>query len=176
MTGLNGRATSVVSEAEAERERSVLVISLFLGPWVLASQLAGGAYRIVCGGQGFALGSVFGNSNFVWFAGFWLVMASLLAWRTQEPRARLAFAILAIQQAIIAASLMFHAPVSRWLIGALSLAFAGLLTASGASIQPKWRVIVPAMFVAMFVFRWVTLYYADGLIGRHSVFRSGPFC
>lgn len=172
---LMGRATSIVNETErAQRERSVLVICLFLGPWFLASLVAGGVYRVVCGGQRFVLRGFFNNDIFE--VGFWLVVASLLAWRIREPCARLAFAILAIQQVILASASIVNTPVSPWLIGSMSVAFGVLVTASGASTQPRWRMIVPALFAAMFIFRWVTLYFADGLIGRHSVFRTGPFC
>jgi hypothetical protein len=164
-----------VNEAErAEREQAVRKVGLYLGPMVLASLVAGGIYRSLCGGQQFALGGVFG-SNDIFNVGFALV-ASLLAWSIREPRARLAFAILAVQLAVLPSGSILPEPVSPLLIGSLSVAFAILVTSSGASTQPKWRVIVPAVFAAMFVFRWVTLYYADGIIGRQSVFRAGPFC
>lgn len=164
-----------MNEAQrAEREQSVRLIGLFLGPMVLGSLIGGGIYRSVCAGQHFAFGGVFG-SNDIFSLGFGLV-AVLLAWRIREPRARLAFAILAIQQAVLVSASISHTPISPLLIGCLSVAFAVLVTSSGASTQPKWRLIVPLVFVAMFFLRWVTLYYADGIIGRQSVFRPGPFC
>lgn len=141
---------------------------------ILASLVGESGYRIVCREQRFAIGSVFGSNILGW--GFGLVVAPLLAYRIREPRARLAFAILAIQQVMLASASIVHAPVSPLLIGGLSVASAVLVTAAGALTQPKWPVIVPAVFAAMFVLRWVSLYYADGFIGRHSVFRSGPFC
>jgi len=164
-----------VNEAErAEREQSVRMIGLFFGPMVLGSLVAGGIYRSVCGGQRFALGGVFGSNSFL-SLGFVLV-ATLLASRIREPRARFAYAILVVQQAVLVAGSVFDAPVSPLLTGSLSVAFSILVTSSGASTQPKWRMIVPAVFAAMFVLRWVTMYHADGIIGRQSVLRPGPFC
>jgi hypothetical protein len=103
-------------------------------------------------------------------------MASLLAWSLRETRVRLAFAILAVQQATLAYGLFFGTSISGWLSGGLSVASAILLIWSASATVPSWPLVAPAVFAAMFLFRWVTLYYADGIIGRHSVFRSGPFC
>ncbi len=149
------------------------MIGLYLGPVVLGSLVADGIYRSVCGGQRFALGGVFSSHLFQVLFG---LMAAALAWSMRELRARLAFGILTFQQAVVASGWMFGAPVDPLLIGSLSVAFAVLVTMSGASMQPKWRLIVPAVFAAMFVVRWLTIYYADGIMGRHSVFRPGPFC
>jgi hypothetical protein len=165
-----------VNETErAERERSAQMICIFLGPIILASLAAGGSYRVVCRGRTFTLDGVFGSDD-LFSAGFWIVASSLLAWMIRERRARLAFAILALQQVMLVLARLFDAPVSPWLLGSLSVAVAVLATASGASAQPKWRVVIPLVFAVMFLLRWITLYYADGFFGRHSVFRPGPFC
>ena len=159
---------------EAERERQARMIGLYLGPMVLASVLAGGIYRSVCSGRPFMLGSVFGDNSAVSI--MFALGASLLAWKLRDRWGKLAFAVLAVQQVMLASGTVAQIPGGAVLIGSLSIAFAILVTLSGVPTQTKWRVIVPAVFIAMFIFRWVTVYYADGIIGRHSVFRSGPFC
>src|SRR5262245_3513118 len=131
---------------------------------VLGSLIAGGIYRSVCGGRRFVLGGVFGSNDFL-SLGFVLV-ATLLAWRIREPRARFAYAILVVQQAVLASGSVFQTPVSPLLIGSLSVVFSILVTSSGASTQPRWRMIVPAVFAAMFVLRWMTMSHADVCIGR----------
>jgi len=158
----------------AERELSFRKTGVYLGPMILGSLVAGSAYRTVCGGRYFVLDGVF-DRNVIWNVGF-AVLASMFAWSLREPRARLAFTVFAVQQAALSYGSILGAPINAWLSGVLSVTFAVLLTSSSISIQPKWRVVVPAVFAAMFLFRWITLYYADSIIGGHSVFRSSPLC
>jgi hypothetical protein len=158
----------------AERELSVREMGVYFGPMILGSMAAGSVYRTVCGGRSFVLVG-FMDRNFIWNVGFGL-LATMLAWGLREPRARLAFAVFAVQQAALSFGSILGAPINPWLSGVLSVTFAVLLTLSSVATQPKWRVVAPAVFTAMFLFRWITLYYADSIIGGHSVFRSSPFC
>jgi hypothetical protein len=147
---------------------------LYLGPVILGSVVANSVYRVACEARSFTI--VSGEQPSVLNLPF-LVLSVFLAWRVPEPVGRLAFVVMAVQQALLSYAAISTAAPNRVVVGALWVVFAALITASGARFGRKQRVVIAStVFVAMFLFSWGARYYADVVLGRRSVLRPSPIC
>jgi hypothetical protein len=107
-----------------------------------------------------------------------LIAAAFLMWRVRERIVRLAFGALFVEQAILAYADLSATTPNSFLVGIPLIAFALFMGAAGASqVRPRRvAMIASAAFVAMFLLSWGARYYADVVIGRHSIVRSSPIC
>jgi hypothetical protein len=159
---------------ELEREAAFRRVALYIGPLLLGDLAARSMYRVICEGRTVAL--VSGPQHVLW-SSLWIVMLLLVSWRLRDPLARIATGLWGIQHALIIYGSMSDVTISRTVIGTLTIGVGVLLTLSGARWgTPRWSLIVPGMFVGMFVFSWTTRHYSDVLMGRDSIFRASPFC
>jgi hypothetical protein len=100
-----------------------------------------------------------------------------LAWRMKDPLGRLAMLVWAVHHGISAYASISGFRLSSVAMTASITTFAALLTASGARDGTTRRfVLAGGAFVAMLLFSFGARYYADVLLGSHSVVSSGPIC
>jgi hypothetical protein len=159
----------------SERFDELKQIGLYFGPAILGSVVANGMYQVACRGRSFtvASGMLFGPLPLiVLFA----IGSALLAWHEREPFGRLAWLTVAARQGYLAYAAAVGVVPNRVIAGTLLVAFAVLLTVSGARNTPRWFLVAGKAFVVVFMFVWAAQYYANGLAGTRSVVRSSPIC
>jgi len=147
---------------------------LYIGPLLLGSIAGHSLYRVVCEGSSFTLisGSL---ETLVWNVPLF-VGSAYVAWWLREPVGRFAFVALGLRQALVIWAAV-RSPANRMLIACLGVAFGVLFTISGSLChRPRRIVTASALFVAMFLFAWITGGYGERLIGRDSVFRPQWIC
>ena len=158
---------------EIDKLEQIRRAGLYFGPVILAAFLANALYEMECHATRFSLGP--GVVQPVLIAPF-LVFSLFLAWRFKEPLGRAALVMFALQEAIFGYAALFRTAPNGLVLGSLLIAFLTLFTASGARGAPPRRLaLASCVFVAAFLFSWSLHYYANGVMGRHSVL-SGPMC
>jgi hypothetical protein len=146
---------------------------LYLGPVILGSVVGNGLYGVACGSRSFVAGT---SAQPLALTFAFVIGAVILAWRFKEPLARVAMLIFAVHHGLLTYASISGAGLNSVTMTVLIAVFAALLTASGARDGTARRfVIAGSGFVAMVVFSFGARYYADVLLGNHSVL-SGPIC
>ena len=162
-------------DAEIDKADEIRKAGLYVGPLILGSIMANGVYHLICEGTSFSINS--GTIESVFWNVPFLVGAAYLAWRLREPFGRIAVVVVGIQQALLIWAEVGRVSADRMVVGALGLAFGVLFTLSGLRYRQRQSILKACgVFVAMFVFSWVTRNYADSLIGRDSVLRPTLIC
>jgi hypothetical protein len=100
------------------------------------------------------------------------IAGALIAWQIREPLGRSAWAVFALHHGLQA----LMAPLATQMSGLWSLCltvlFAVLVTGSGArSASRRTLALTAAIFVIVVVAVFAARYYADELLGNHSVIR-----
>ncbi len=131
-------------------------------------------YGAACGSRSFVVG-MSAQPLALTFA--FVIGGVILAWRFNESLGRVAMLVFAVHQGILAYASISGTRLNSVAMTMLITAFAALLTASGARDGTARRfVMAGSAFVAMVVFSFGARYYADVLLGNHSVVSSGPIC
>ena len=140
---------------------------VYLGPVILASVVGNAVYGFVFATTVINVGGMSLPID-VMFA----IVGTALAWSMSEQLGRIGWAVFALHYGIQALLLPFEGRMSSlWSLGLITL-FAGLVTASGArDASRRTLLLAGGIFVATCVAVFVSRYYADELLGKHSLIR-----
>ena len=149
----------------AEKVEDVRRVGIYLGPVILASVVGNAVYGAVFGTTVVNLGGMplFMNLMFA-------LAGAFIAWRIKDTLGRIAWAVFAMHHGIQTLMALWGTRIgSLWSVGLISL-FAVLVTGSGArSASQRTLLIAGGIFVVGIVAVLAARYYADELLGNHSV-------
>ena len=142
-------------------------VGIYLGPVILASVVGNGVYGAVFGRSAVNLGGMplFMNLMFA-------LAGAFIAWRMKDTLGRIAWAVFAMHHGIQTLMALWGTRIaSLWSVGLISL-FAVFANGSGArSASHRTLLIAGGIFVVGIVAVFAARYYADELLGNHSVIR-----
>ncbi len=141
---------------------------VYLGPVILASVVGNAVY-----GFAFATTAINVGEMSLPIDVIIAIVGAATAWRMTEQLGRMGWAVFALHHGIQALLVLFDGRMSSlWSAGLITL-FAGLITASGArDASRRMLLLAGGVFVAACVAAFGARYYADELLGKHSVIQS----
>lgn len=151
----------------AEKAEDVRRIGIYLGPVILASILGNAVYGAVFRTTAINVGGMplFMNLMFA-------VVGAVIAWRMTDRLGRTAWAVFSLLHGIQVLAALWATRISNpWSLAFVGL-FAVLVTGSGARNASRRAVLIAVgIFVLATVAVFGARYYADALLGNHSVIR-----
>ena len=150
-----------------DKVEDVRQIGIYVGPVILASVVGNAIYGVVFATTAINLGGMPFFMNLI-FA----IAGGAIVWRMTEPFGRIAWAVFLIHYGIQALLAVVGTQMgSLWSLGLITL-FASLVTASGARDASRRTLFLAVwIFVVAVVAVVGARYYADELLGNHSVIR-----
>ena len=149
-------------------------MGLYVGPLFLALMLGRSIYEVACDRWRFAL--VRSREDAV-TAVIFIVVGVLVASVARAPLTKAGWLFLATLHAIILLGPWAGYLPDRWLLNALVVTFAALITLGGVRGAARYALVLAGCgFIAALAFSYASRYYADVLLERQSVLRSGPLC
>jgi hypothetical protein len=158
----------------AEKAERLRRLGLYAGPTFLALMLGRAIYEVACDRWRFALVR---SRESIESAAFFIVIGLLLAWVARAPLSRLGWLALGALHVIVLFGPWAGYLPDRWMLNALYVAFAALITLGGVRGATRGAVALAACaFIAVLAFSYVSRHYVDVLLERHSVLRASPLC
>jgi hypothetical protein len=150
-----------------EKVEAVRQVGIYFGPVILASVIGNAIYGLAFNTRAINIGGMPLFINVMFF-----IAGALLAWQMREPLGRIAWAVFALHHGLQALMAPLGARMgslgSLW----LTVLFAILVTGSGArTASRRTLVLAAAISVLVVVAVFAARYYADELLGNHSVIR-----
>ena len=151
----------------AEKADDVRKIGIYLGPVILASIVGNAVYGVVFRTTAINIGGMPLFMN-VMLA----VVGAVIAWRMTDMLGRTAWAVFTLYNGIQILSASWGTRIgSLWSLGLIGV-FAVLATVSGARrASPRAVLIAGTIFLGATIAVFGARYFADGLLGNHSVMR-----
>jgi O-antigen ligase len=150
-----------------EKVEAVRLVGIYLGPVILGSVIGNAIYGFAFNTRAINIEGVPVFIDVLFF-----IAGALIAWQMREPLGRSAWAVFALHHGLQA----LMAPLATRMRGLWSLCltvlFAVLVTGSGArSASRRTLALAAAISVIVVVAAFGARYYADELLGNHSVIR-----
>jgi hypothetical protein len=151
----------------AQKAENVRRVGVYVGPAILASVVANAAYGLLFGTTTINIGGLPFFMNVV-FA----VMGGVIAWGMTDRLGRIGWMVFALHHGIQALAAFWRFRIGGgWSLGLITL-FALLATGSGARNASRRTLFVAgSVFVVASIAVFCARYYADELLGNHSVIR-----
>ena len=151
----------------AEKAEDVRRIGIYLGPVILASIVGNTLYGVVFHTTAINIGGtpLFMNLMFA-------VFGAVIAWRMTDTLGRVAWGVFTLYNGIQALFMFGGTRIADfWSLGLIGV-FAMLATASGSRRASRRAVLIAVgIFLGTTASVFGARYYADGLLGNHSVMR-----
>jgi hypothetical protein len=151
----------------AEKAEDIRRIGIYVGPLILAPIAGNAVYGVVFRTTASNMGGLPPLMDVV-FA----LIGAVIAWRMTDVFGRIAWAVFAFHYGVQALTTIWGARISTlWSLGLIGL-FAAQATTSGARNASHRAVLMAVgIFLVAAVAVFAARYYADELLGSHSVIR-----
>ena len=150
-----------------EKVEAVREVGIYFGPVILASVIGNAMY-----GFGFNTRAINTGGMPLFINVMFFIVGALIAWQMREPLGRIGWAVFALHHGLQASMAALGVRMGSLPSLCLTVMFAVFVTGSGARTAPRRTLVLTATIsVLMMVAVFAARYYADELLGNHSVIR-----